>query len=578
MSQRQPCPYCGNRSFEEENGILVCTSCGRQQESGLQVADDEPEFGTQGKIVRKKVEKTKVKVTKIYRGARAYKLYLQAWQHVLWRQAYALIHGPVDVPEELWSVVRDLWTLRLSKLVQRLDEKGAEGSDSNDGATDADTGGEQDDVERKKAFLSPRLWDTISLVYLGALLLHCPITLNQMYDLIRTEGVPFIRAIRHVPYEISRHLPPEYQLALDTITIPTAQELQHAIYHMLQTYNNDLGMSFPALNWRLILFDWIKHLGLPIEVYTAVKRLADLIKYDFTYQLSPKSTQSKDSQERQNPRRSPVAMAEIQLISLLVIATKLLFPFHLDNSFAYPPKGRPSLTFDWSTWHRIHKPCHNHDDPHSLNAPSSTQTSSTAPASTTITPGQHITITDKDILNLAPAELDTYMDWYERTWVTPETVLTEKKTDLESQILGMFPLAPPPSHSAQPVENAVAAVNTSSRNESIESIARRIQSEAIGQAQRRSDDVDDEDQEKPGSRYPGFANVADIEALTANKEENAVLYFHEKVAELACLELKGLLRAVRYTERKLERWIDDKRREEVFGAGDMIDEDEMDVS
>lgn len=60
----QPCPYCGNRDFEEEDGLLVCTSCGRQQEGGLQVADDDADFGTQGKLVRRKIERQKVKVTK----------------------------------------------------------------------------------------------------------------------------------------------------------------------------------------------------------------------------------------------------------------------------------------------------------------------------------------------------------------------------------------------------------------------------------------------------------------------------------------------------------------------------------
>lgn len=60
----QPCPYCGNRDFEEEDGLLVCTSCGRQQEGGLQVADDDADFGAQGKLVRRKIERQKVKVTK----------------------------------------------------------------------------------------------------------------------------------------------------------------------------------------------------------------------------------------------------------------------------------------------------------------------------------------------------------------------------------------------------------------------------------------------------------------------------------------------------------------------------------
>lgn len=67
----QPCPYCGNLDFEEEDGLLVCTSCGRQQEGGLQVIDDDVDFGTQGKLNRMKTEKKKVKVTKSKRFSRS---------------------------------------------------------------------------------------------------------------------------------------------------------------------------------------------------------------------------------------------------------------------------------------------------------------------------------------------------------------------------------------------------------------------------------------------------------------------------------------------------------------------------
>jgi len=64
MSYLNICTNCGNDEFEDEDGLLVCTQCGRQHEAGLQTVDDSGDFGTQGKLSRKKIEKTKVKVTK----------------------------------------------------------------------------------------------------------------------------------------------------------------------------------------------------------------------------------------------------------------------------------------------------------------------------------------------------------------------------------------------------------------------------------------------------------------------------------------------------------------------------------
>lgn len=64
MSQLDACVNCGSQDFEEEDGQLVCTQCGRQKEGLLQVADDDGDFGTQGKVSRKKIEKTKARYTR----------------------------------------------------------------------------------------------------------------------------------------------------------------------------------------------------------------------------------------------------------------------------------------------------------------------------------------------------------------------------------------------------------------------------------------------------------------------------------------------------------------------------------
>ncbi|KAK5943858.1 hypothetical protein PMZ80_003139 [Knufia obscura] len=567
MSQRSPCPYCGNATFEEENGILVCTSCGRQQEGGLQVADDDADFGTQGKVTRKKIEKTKVKVSKVYHGPRGYRLYLLAWQHVLWRQCYALMNGSVKAPDELWHVVKDLWALKLSRLVHRLEDTGGRSTDAEtDYATESRTSETEDEAvtdSTKAGSLRPKLWDSIGLVYLGILLLRQPMSLSQLYHLIRTEEVPFIRAFRSVPTDISSKLPSEYQLALDTTTIPSQYELQQAVYKLLQDYCVSFGITIPSLNWKALLFDWTQELGLPLEIYSAVKKLAALIEFDFTYQLSHHSDLEGGTTRKK--RRSPVAMPDAQLISLIVVATKLLYPFdfHIEGR-AQPFGSSASLRIDWSTWLTIQK---------------SHVASNTSATSQTMQPDRAIETSAPDIHDFNPEALDQYMDWYQATFTTPEPVLKAKKTDLENSILNMFPLSDLPAASTQ--EGSQARENDSAETGTLVS---QIQREAIlpatATAVPRPDspgsDSDSDNNDEHANYRSSYLIFPKPEILQAtdiffgnDTSKNHVTYFHERAAALACLDVKRLLRAVRYTEKKLEAWHYQQRRTAAFTPADV---------
>ena len=561
MSRYASCSQCGNKSFAEEDGILTCSRCGLRLEGGLQVGDEEPEFGTQGNIVRKKIEKEKIKVTRIYRGTKAYRLYLQAWQHVLWWQVYALTYGTAKAPSQLWPVARNLWTLRLSKLVDRLDSSDTDTVKDDTGldpvSTDEAPESEREDV---KTGLYPKLWDSIGLIYISALLIRWPITLHKIHDLIRREDVPFIRAIRHVPIEMSSRMPQEYQRALDTLTIPAPRDVSQAIWRAISSYSIDFGMSLPALNWRIILIEWIQVLGLPIEVYATVKELAILLRCEFKYEVSTDSTdpQSKDTQKR--PRKTPVAMAEVQLMSFLIIATKLLFPFS-DGSMKSKPRGHPQLGLRWSAWLRTHK---------------NYQPSQNSGAESAIQPGKHIEIQDRDVLTMSPEQLDSYMDWYQTTFAVSETVLQNQKTALEKSILDMFPV---PDLSS----TSLSSQSHNAEREASE-LPSRVQDEAVvpvawteGTGKERASDGDSDIEEndlQAGSRYPIFSTKDSLSFKSPRAERetedegandsNAALYFHERAAELVCLDLNRLLKAVRYTERRLERLIEQKKRDKIF--------------
>lgn len=541
MSSTIQCPNCGNTDFEDENGLLVCTSCGRQQEGPLLTEQDDADFGTQGKIVRKKVEKSKIKVTTIYRGPKAYRLYLLAWQHIMWRQTHALIHGSAKAPSQIWTVARDLWTVWLSRLSRQAPSTG----DRTTTVADRDQTTEISESEVEKASIkertgfSPKLWDTIALVYLAALLVQAPVTLCQLYQAIRTEELPFIRAIRYVPIEMASKLPPEYGEALDTTTIPQAHDLQTAVYRNLQRYRQSFGFEFPPINWHIVLFRWLEQLALPPEVYAAVKRLNKIIGYDFAYRLDNKQKDLPHAAEATRTRRSAVSMAEVQLMALVIMITKLLFP---SDTTAV---GHAELRLDWAAWLKIHK---------SLGISSTEQGS----------PSKHIETKDRDVMKFDPEQMDSYMDWYQRTFSNSDASFASRNSDLEKSIVDMFPLLNSQDKSA--TDSDMDTVIKEQKDGVM-----RITSEAILPALVHDDDEADSLQ-VAGSMYAVYQSVEALKASVSNEEDTnaqkAIVYLHEQAAELACTDVKQLLRAVRHTEMKIMAWQTDQKRKEVFGVSE----------
>ena len=140
----------------------------------------------------------------MYRGHKAYRLFLQSYQFLLWKQCRALTQEK-GFPEELWVgvifpgkyhrcpnfiqvIVRDLWTLRLSELIPRLDPPDGHDSEGSSLGPRLESSTESDpDVSRstgrieKKASKSPLLVETVSLCCLGILILRLPLSLSDIY-------------------------------------------------------------------------------------------------------------------------------------------------------------------------------------------------------------------------------------------------------------------------------------------------------------------------------------------------------------------------------------------------------------
>jgi RNA polymerase I-specific transcription initiation factor RRN7 len=117
----------------------------------------------------------------------------------MWKQCHALVHEK-GLPAELWEVVKDLWTLWLSRLEGKL-QGGARDIANDDIEADAlqsedvksTTGSESGKDGNEHAKVSsedrkrnqhdyPKLIDTVVLLHVGIIMLRRPLRLAQMLE------------------------------------------------------------------------------------------------------------------------------------------------------------------------------------------------------------------------------------------------------------------------------------------------------------------------------------------------------------------------------------------------------------
>lgn len=424
--------------------------------------------------------------------------------------------------------MRDLWSLRLSKLLHKLEDT-FDGTDTESQGVSSRVGsqdqsdGQTVSAQRKLASRSPILLDTICLCYMAMLLMRLPISLSEVLRWICEEDIPYVRAIRHVPAEMKDKLPGEYHEALDTSTVLRPDALQLGVSNICSMYERSYGLSTAALNWPSMLYQYIEKLSLPLEVYGVAEKLNDIVAFDFMFA---------NGRER---RRRAISYPEVQLVSLVVVATKLLFPFDSEGVPHNPcDSSDPAMmSIDWSVWV---------DDRESRTEAEGNKD--------LLRDGMEIKVKDKDVFNMSPQQLDQYMDWYQRTWAGSDTA----DNDVSKELLDMFPLK---QISGKPIDKGKIQLEEKTKNDRIANIQANLKTNEIvsdEQAEESKTDVI-----RPGMRYRQFRNQDDLDT------SRVAMLFHQEVAELSCLPIGILLRAVLQTEQTITLWRQAKRRAERFG-------------
>ncbi|KAJ6144353.1 hypothetical protein N7470_008248 [Penicillium chermesinum] len=527
-----------NEKYYLDNGLWFCRR-GHLQE-GRQVEEDGDDFGTQGKTHRVRRE-SEERSRKTVRGREAVALFLQIYQFILWKQCHALIHEQ-GFPDQIEGVVRDLWALRVRMYSSRIHQIEDHESNDTDGpelfSSQAESSDETGVKVGGKYLEWPRMLDTVALCYLAAILMRLPVCVNDFYRLIVRQEIPYIRALRTVPRETRDKLPPRVYKSPgcpSELRLPDVETLHRGFEDLVLYYRRRFELAVPRLNYPIITYRYIKRLAIPsmylsywdpishllfieanlrkVDVYEVTKTLRGLLGFNFEYAAN-------------FDRKRPVLrQPEVQIMVLVIISTKLLFPF--DDILRNPatPKEPSAQAMDWERWAHAQRQFDFH--PH---------------ADGNIGKEMMIKVSDTDVLNMTANQLDEYMDWYEQSW--------RDTTRPANPIAELFPISRAGPEVSSDNLSALKPQSTPDKEEdSLNELLQTVM-EGLSPIAVRPDANDT--CPRPGSWYRRYRWESSIPS-TARP-------FYELAARLAGVSFSTLFRAVTVAEWRLAHWQERRRR------------------
>ena len=367
--------------------------------------------------------------------------------------------------------------------------------------------------DEKKRAGTLALEDTISLCYIAILLLRIPVTVADIYQWINDGKFLYYRASREVPLGMRERLPPGYQALLEPQDMLQSELLHRHILDTAVLFNNDFGMAMPPLNVSLVLYRWIQALMLPLEIFAATQRLARLLDVDLSTWIASKAS-----------RIIVLRYPEAQLMAVVIVATKLLYPLDDIERKAYQPTDLSSLALDWDAWAKLHKP------------------ESENPAERPrLSFYQAFEFSETDCLSTSDEKLDAYLDWYEDNVASEEVRergRARNDAEFRRTLFQMFP-----THCRQQKDKT---------KETSAAINRLHDAQGTLLQERAVQPQESKTVNRVGSFYRRYRTVEELSGP-------ATILF-EKAAGLAGISVESLVQAVFLTERKLQKYEDGLRK------------------
>lgn len=187
--------------------------------------------------------------------------------------------------------------------------------------------------------------------------------------------------------------------------MPESEEIHETVNQLVAMYSREYNVVFPPVNMPLMLFQFIRQLALPckvfvylpasifadqiiVEIYTVVRRLHQIFKFRFKFSSKKKWTLKAEN------------YPEAQLLGLIVVATKLIFPFSNAKGFPSAATEPAAQLIDWNLWRATQK-----------------QFESLDKIRGRLSKGQEINVNEGNVFHMTENQLDDYLDWYQDTWL-----------------------------------------------------------------------------------------------------------------------------------------------------------------
>jgi RNA polymerase I-specific transcription initiation factor RRN7 len=518
---------CRSRRYEEgEDGFLYCQNGHRQ--AGLVRGDDNDDYISASRTVTKKknVDEDEKKSGKTFKGPRAFDLYLKSLQLILRHQVWFLVQEK-GLPNELETVIFDLWALRIAQLGDKIASTDEEtpGSQSQSSqqvfstleqeeeVTDNETGQLRSNKGKRglKLLAAPNLRDCLVLCYLGTATLRLPFTPGDVHAWVTDGKLPYRRAIKLLPLPMRDRLPSTFHAVLDPNTPLTYSRFYETLVDLQISYNKDHGIIWPALNVPLLLFRYLKELALPLELYDATKRLGDLLGHDFAPHYEGK--------KRLGLRHFP----EAQLVSCLIVCVKLLYPLDGIKRCPWSSSELIATTVNWDVWIK------QMDTAEELQRGDGGR----------FTTEQMTKLKEEDVFSMGPEEMDQYLDFYADAFLDEAEIQRTRSTDdFRNALYDMFPIGSETSHSPRQTSNGL------SLGQKLDIV------KAVHGSMDTLTPVADEDAEK------GTLRAGQVYQIWKTEEElpEAAKILYEKAARIAGLSMEMLILVVGFTEARVETW------------------------
>ncbi|KAK6512887.1 Pol I core factor CF [Arthrobotrys conoides] len=425
---------CRSRFYHLADGQWTCSN-GHVQEGRLDIREDEEYQPRKGDRLVIERDDSQVAEEKVFTGKKGLSLFLQAFQFILRKQIAWLINEQ-KFPKEFQLIVRDLWTLRLESIYSERSSRAPSSSGYTSAAESSGTAGSQaylSDPETasqrsttplsrphsrtttrsrstsrgRNAFSKPKetipkLLDTISILYIAALLLHLPLEIITVHRWILEQDLVYFRAIKWLPVDMVEKMEVKWKRKFEPKVMPTAEGVRKGVFLGVRYYFERFGVVVPRIAAERLVGGWVLGFGCPPEIYPAIFILADMIQSSLIYPAAAKNYRL-------------LNCPDIQLMALLVISLKLCWGLDDDDPgvskyMKTDKKGRvlprfaskeweiANMGVDWEEWKNIFEMEERKKEKKEKER------------------NWQLKVEEAEIYGWSGEEMDEYLGWFEKNW------------------------------------------------------------------------------------------------------------------------------------------------------------------